>query len=491
MAGVSGDPRLKKKTRQAYGKKKRRAWNAQRKEGDDIVLPRAPDAAEGVLSDDGTLPQLPVVAEAVPAVVLSPGPSCSIFSGDRIIGSPGTSSNIQDRVDTMFFSAEETAERARNAADLKETLASQCATERKFKLLDVELEDNGKENGTEFSIVDIAVINSLFGLVVCPECGAKSMTFSRGKKDYGLCSKLVLSCSDCDFREDRFSSPRVAGDSEAKIRPFEVNLRAMKAISSIGKGATALSDFFAAMNVSHRGLHHKTFQSHMKTMQKACSATATECEGASVACIKDLYAELGNAPGNIDVIYDGTWLTRGHTSHICVGCIIEMYTGLVIDHVVLSNFCLGCTLGPKENDEGYAAWLVDHAPVCQRNIDCKAGQMEVEAALLLFQRSLEKHKLRYTTMLSDGDSKTYHALTTNEVYGYIKVAKKDCINHVHKRMFAALRTLSDKKKAQGQPLGGKGRLTQDKIKKIPPTMVMPCAVTSMMCQGCRRLCWPR
>ncbi|KAH9371996.1 hypothetical protein HPB48_022807 [Haemaphysalis longicornis] len=184
----------------------------------------------------------------------------------------------------------------------------------------------------------------------------------------------------------------------------------------------------------------------MKTMQKACSATATECEGASVACIKDLYAELGNAPGNIDVIYDGTWLTRGHTSHICVGLHHRDVYRFSDRPCCPCQLLLGCTLGPKENDEGYAAWLVDHAPVCQRNIDVKAGQMEVEAALLLFQRSLEKHKLRYTTMLSDGDSKTYHALTTNEVYGYIKVAKKDCINHVHKRMFAALRTLSDKKK---------------------------------------------
>lgn len=37
---------------------------------------------------------------------------------------------------------------------------------------------------------------------------------------------------------------------------------------------------------------------------------------------------------------------------------------------------------------------------------------------------------------------------------------------MHKHMGAALRTLSDKKKAQGEPLGDKGRLTQDRSKKI-------------------------
>lgn len=69
-------------------------------------------------------------------------------------------------------------------------------------------------------------------------------------------------------------------------------------------------------------------------------------------------------------------------------------------------------------------------------------------------------------MLSDGDSKTFHALTEQAVYDFIKVEKKDCVNHVHKRMGAALRALIDKKIAQSEPLGGKGQLTQDIIKKI-------------------------
>ncbi|KAH7973926.1 hypothetical protein HPB49_007080 [Dermacentor silvarum] len=184
-----------------------------------------------------------------------------------------------------------------------------------------------------------------------------------------------------------------------------------------------------------------------------------------MAQIKELYRNLGTPPGNIDVIYDRTWLTRGHSSHVAVGCIIEMYTGLVVDHIVLSNFCLGCSShGPKPDEQGYVAWHAKHVPDCQKNIECNARQMEVQAALLMFQRSLNKYKLRYTTMLSDEDSRTFHALTEQAVYGFIKVDKKDCINHVHKRMRAALRGFVDKKKAQGEPLGG--RLTQDRIKKI-------------------------
>ncbi|KAH8028134.1 hypothetical protein HPB51_013181 [Rhipicephalus microplus] len=223
--------------------------------------------------------------------------TCSTSSDHHVSGSSsGTTGTIQGRVDTTFYSADEFAECSIRAANLKESLASQCATARKFELLDIQLEGDDKENGTQFAFVDIEAIDSLFGLLPFPECGSK-----------------------------------------------------------------------------------------------------------------------------------------------------------IIDHVVLSNFCLGCATGPKEDEEGHAAWLVQHAPVCQKNVDCKAGQMEVEAALRLFRRSLEKHKLRYTTMLSDVDSRTFHALTEDEVYGYIKVEKKkDCINHVHKLMGAALRTLIEKKKAQGR-----------------------------------------
>lgn len=125
MADVSVDISLKKKTRQAHGETRKHAWNAQRKKADDIVLPRSPDATKAVHSDNGALPRLPVVAEVVPVVVLPPGPSCSTFSDNPVIGSLRASSSIHDHVDMVFFSAEQTAERVRNAADSKETLASQ------------------------------------------------------------------------------------------------------------------------------------------------------------------------------------------------------------------------------------------------------------------------------------------------------------------------------------------------------------------------------
>ncbi|KAH7958748.1 hypothetical protein HPB49_004447 [Dermacentor silvarum] len=158
-------------------------------------------------------------------------------------------------------------------------------------------------------------------------------------------------------------------------------------------------------------------------------------------------------------------MIRGHSSHIAVSAVIELFTGLVLDYVVLSNFCAGCQRGPKVGDPSYEEWKASHE--CQKNMDKKAGVMVVEAGLILFNRSLEKHSLRYATVLSHGDSRTFLALKEAKVYGYIEVDKEDCVNHVHKRMGTALRNALLTHKGPGsKPLGGRGRLTGDSVNKL-------------------------
>lgn len=76
----------------------------------------------------------------------------------------------------------------------------------------------------------------------------------------------------------------------------------------------------------------------------------------------------------------------------------------------------------------YAEWKAQH--LCQKNTESKEGQMEAEAALILFKRSLSLHSLRHTTMLCGGDSRSYQAAAKAKVYGFIEVKREDCTNHV-------------------------------------------------------------
>ncbi|KAH7980882.1 hypothetical protein HPB49_019783 [Dermacentor silvarum] len=164
---------------------------------------------------------------------------------------------------------------------------------------------------------------------------------------------------------------------------------------------------------------------------------------------------------DITVNFDGTWHKRGPTSHIGVGAIIEYHTGLILNAIVLSNQCLGCQVGTKPGDPGYASWQEDH--VCHKNTDSRSGRMEVEAAVIFFSRSVAKHSLCYTTLVSDGNSATFSALVQENVCGLVPISKEECLNHVQKRMGTALRNLVQK---SDKALGGKGRLTKALIDKL-------------------------
>lgn len=197
---------------------------------------------------------------------------------------------------------------------------------------------------------------------------------------------MVLICTACGADADNaWSSLRMQNS-----RAFEVNVWAMQAIKTIGKSATALIDFWSVMNVSHRELHHKTFQNHLKgEFRPAAEVAVAHVFSEAVTAIREVYSQMEPTPTkNVTVVYDGTWMTCGHASYIGVGTVIEFYTGLVLDCIVLSNHCHGCMLGPKEGDDGYSDWKEAH--VCQKNTEANSGQMEVEAALILFRRSLEK-----------------------------------------------------------------------------------------------------
>ncbi|GFW85222.1 uncharacterized protein TNCV_3249621 [Trichonephila clavipes] len=50
--------------------------------------------------------------------------------------------------------------------------------------------------------------------------------------------------------------------------------------------------------------------------------------------VKSAY-QSSSAITDIDVTFDGTWLTRGHSSQIGVGCVINLLTGLVKDFEII------------------------------------------------------------------------------------------------------------------------------------------------------------
>ena len=93
--------------------------------------------------------------------------------------------------------------------------------------------------------------------------------------------------------------------------------------------------------------------------------------------------------------------------------------------------------------------------------------MEVEAAKVIFGRSVSKYKLIYQTCLCDGGAKTIMALNMIPVYPQ-PVIKENCVNHIAKRMKNGIMTLRKSLMGTKDSISGskKGQVTEKFATKL-------------------------
>lgn len=111
---------------------------------------------------------------------------------------------------------------------------------------------------------------------------------------------------------------------------------------SEGYGCADLSRLSAAMGVKE--LTPYTFARHAKYLYKEMDTYCKEQESATKECTERAYENIGkerdkDEKRSSDISFDGTWFTRGHKSHIGAAFVMGMYSRMLIDFEVLSNFC--------------------------------------------------------------------------------------------------------------------------------------------------------
>ncbi|GFT34721.1 uncharacterized protein TNCV_2898631 [Trichonephila clavipes] len=183
----------------------------------------------------------------------------------------------------------------------------------------------------------------------------------------------------------------------------------------------------------------RTFNIYKKKLRKSLVRSIVKSLNDVRSQVKSAY-QSNSAITDIDVTVDGTWLTRGHSSQIGVGCVIDFLTVFVMDFEIISKRCIEyehAKSGLGENSAEFHVWYEGHVSLCAINHIGSSCAMEQEAALKLWQRS-EDNGFRYTTLLSDGDAKAYQYLNTKKVYN-IKIKKEECVNHESKRLGTSLR----------------------------------------------------
>ena len=79
-------------------------------------------------------------------------------------------------------------------------------------------------------------------------------------------------------------------------------------------------------------------------------------------------------------------------------------------------------------------WWEGHQASCEVNYCGSSSVMESTGALAIWKQSVSKNMLRYTQMISDGDSKTFKLLSYQlPMVRPNLVSKHECVGHVQKK----------------------------------------------------------
>ena len=86
---------------------------------------------------------------------------------------------------------------------------------------------------------------------------------------------------------------------------------------------------------------------------------------------------------------------------------------------VLCKDCAECHAkrGADTSSEDFLDWYEEHQAQCQVNHYGSLNAMETDRAVVMWQLSIEKYKLHYTSVIADCDSKTYKAICDVKPYG--------------------------------------------------------------------------
>lgn len=300
-------------------------------------------------------------------------------------------------------------------------------------------------------LCEIGALTALVAGSACPTCRERKLGVreAAGKRK-GLSTFLELYCENSDCPESTLSSTHtsrritsardqgtsVRYDSGSSRDSFAVNVKAVLAARAKGAGHDQLSRFCAILGLPSP-MHHKTFNGISKKLHDAAMKAVSQNLDMARTVTKDA---VGGS--DVPVMFDGTWQKRGHKSHNGVGTVVSLDTGLCLDFQVLANYCHACSIH-KEMGDDEEVWQAFHLPVCEKNTDCSSHAMEPAAAVNIWQRTLSyKTPLRFTSFLSDGDSKAYTAVCEANVYDGTAIEKEECTNHVSKRLGTALRKLA-------------------------------------------------
>lgn len=276
-----------------------------------------------------------------------------------------------------------------------------------------------------YRFIDVLTVFSMISkLVVCKKCGIQIKFSETGHR--GLGYKVVVTCEKCKPTYIN-ASPVISNHA------YDINRRIILAMRLLGVGLNGIIKFCAFMDLP-RPIFQSFYDKLVKNISVATATVREKCIKKAAVEKKKMNEEKGITDG-ITVSGDGTWRKRGFSSLYGITTLIGQFTGKILDINVKSKYCKSCEIWKeKEGTTEYEEWIKSHNDECNINHVGSAGKMEVDAIVKVFSRSELLHGLKYYNYIGDGDSKTFKSVTDARPYKDLVVRKKECIDHVQKRM---------------------------------------------------------
>ncbi|GFV76674.1 uncharacterized protein TNCV_4728941 [Trichonephila clavipes] len=202
-----------------------------------------------------------------------------------------------------------------------------------------------------YTIVDTECLSNLFTNHLCNIYHTAFLKLCFGQRN-GFAYKMNVVCVNCDLTQSEICSSKqfvdtkllqISNVSKNKFfnAPFDVNMIIEQCILSLGLGYSALEKFCMHMNLSI--MSSKTFNFYKAKVLNGDFVGSNKLLVDVRKNVREAYGSKNDKDiVGIGVSYDGSWFTRGHTSNIGVGCVIDLLTGFVIDYKVMSKRCGEC-----------------------------------------------------------------------------------------------------------------------------------------------------
>ncbi|CAF4350274.1 unnamed protein product, partial [Rotaria sp. Silwood2] len=252
-----------------------------------------------------------------------------------------------------------------------------------------------------YTILQNQVLFSLMSKTNCEDCGKRWNGTMNIKKREGLFLILSFECLSCKNTINIETSPKIVSSARR-----DINVRSQIGSHLCGIKYAGLAKLMGAMNLpgpiqdERYSRWNKDLLLSIKSLSDRSMRKGIE-EAVAAANSKHLM-----------VSGDGFWQTRGFKSRHGAAALISCGTA---PKVVDIETCHKTSLAiKKSNPNKFKDILKSHQ--CEKNYEKSSGTMESSAVLSMFNRSISKYGVHYTSYIGDGDSKAFSTLSKATPY---------------------------------------------------------------------------